>query len=68
MTRNQVDALRLQETKRANLEQEKLKALGLPAEYLSSIGSVIGGIGKLSGFRRLSSKSGRPIGKSELHI
>lgn len=59
MTRNQIDALRLQEERRANLENEKIKKIGLPAEYLSSIGSIMRGTGSLIKGAPISRASGK---------
>lgn len=41
MTRNQIDALRLQEQKRHNLQQEAIDKWSIPANYLSGVGSIV---------------------------
>lgn len=43
MTKNQIDALRNLETERHNKEQEKLERAVIPAQYISSIGSLLRG-------------------------
>jgi hypothetical protein len=45
MTRNQIDALKLQEEKRHNIEQEGMNRATIPAQYMSSVGSLARGIG-----------------------
>lgn len=58
MTRNQVDALRNIETQRHNAEQEKIDRILIPAQYLSSIGSLLKGA---SGFMKVKSSDGKEL-------
>lgn len=47
MTKNQVDALRNLETERHNKEMENMEKAAIPAQYISSIGSLLRGGGSL---------------------
>lgn len=45
MTRNQISALQLQEEKRHNQEMERMNKATIPAQYISSVGSLVRGSG-----------------------
>jgi hypothetical protein len=51
MTKNQIDALKNLEAERHNKEQERIDKILIPAQYISSIGSLARGV---SGFLRIS--------------